>query len=172
MAVQKIRIKLAAYDHELVDEAASRIVETMKKSGAKISGPIPLPTEREIVTILRSPHKYKDSREQFEMRTYKRIIDIYSPNAKLLDSIHLADTLLRCSKAFCKSKKIISILDCIPHNSRPLCKLFHGPLLHSQSSDILNRHRTPHQRPKRDRRLDLSFSLTQEIHGELLDVAV
>ena len=89
MAVQKIRIKLAADDHALGDEAASRIVETMKKSGAKISGPIPLPTEREIVTILRSPHKYKDSREQFEMRTYKRIIDIYSPNAKLLDSIHL-----------------------------------------------------------------------------------
>ncbi|MBQ8393996.1 MAG: 30S ribosomal protein S10 [Clostridia bacterium] len=89
MSVQKIRIKLAAYDHELVDEAASRIVETMKKSGAKISGPIPLPTEKEIVTILRSPHKYKDSREQFEMRTYKRIIDIYSPTAKLLDSIHL-----------------------------------------------------------------------------------
>ena len=89
MAVQKIRIKLAAYRHELVDEAANRIVETMKKSGAKISGPIPLPTEREIITILRSPHKYKDSREQFEMRTYKRIIDIYSPNAKLLDSIHL-----------------------------------------------------------------------------------
>ena len=89
MAVQKIRNKLAAYTHELVDEAASRIVETMKKSGAKISGPIPLPTEKEVVTILRSPHKYKDSREQFEMRTYKRIIDIYSPNAKLLDSIHL-----------------------------------------------------------------------------------
>ena len=89
MAVQKIRIKLVAYDHELVDEAASRIVETMKKSGAKISGPIPLPTEREIVTILRSPHKYKDSREQFEMRTYKRIIDIYSPNANLLNTIHL-----------------------------------------------------------------------------------
>ena len=89
MAVQKIRIKLVAYDHELVDEAASRIVETMKKSGAKISGPIPLPTEREIITILRSPHKYKDSREQFERRTYKGIIDIYSPNAKLLDSIHL-----------------------------------------------------------------------------------
>ncbi len=86
---QKIRIKLAAYEHELVDEAAQRIVETMQKSGAKISGPIPLPTEREIVTILRSPHKYKDSREQFELRTYKRIIDIYSPNAKLLDSIHL-----------------------------------------------------------------------------------
>jgi small subunit ribosomal protein S10 len=89
MSGQKIRIKLAAYDHSLVDQAAERIVETMKKSGAKISGPVPLPTEREIVTILRSPHKYKDSREQFEIRTHKRIIDIYSPNAKLLDSIHL-----------------------------------------------------------------------------------
>ena len=89
MASQKIRIKLAAYDHNLVDQAAERIVETMQKSGAKISGPIPLPTEKEIVTILRSPHKYKDSREQFEIRTHKRIIDIYSPNAKILDSIHL-----------------------------------------------------------------------------------
>ena len=89
MAGQKIRIKLAAYEHELVDQAAKRIVETMQKSGAKISGPIPLPTEKEIVTILRSPHKDKDSREQFELRTYKRIIDIYYPNAKLLDSIHL-----------------------------------------------------------------------------------
>ena len=89
MAGQKIRIKLAAYEHELVDQAASRIVETMQKGGAKISGPIPLPTEKEIVTILRAPHKYKDSREQFEIRTYKRIIDIYNANAKLLDSIHL-----------------------------------------------------------------------------------
>ena len=89
MAGQKIRIKLAAYDHELVDLAAQRIVDTMQKSGAKISGPIPLPTEKEIVTILRSPHKDKDSREQFEIRTHKRIIDIYSPNAKLLDSAHL-----------------------------------------------------------------------------------
>ena len=79
MAVQKIRIKLAAYDHELVDEAASRIVETMKKSGAKISGPIPLPTEREIVTILRSPHKYKDSREQFPTRNFS--IPFTSPQA-------------------------------------------------------------------------------------------
>ena len=89
MAGQKIRIKLAAYDHELVDLAAQRIVDAMTKSGAKISGPIPLPTEKEIVTILRSPHKYKDSREQFVIRTHKRIIDIYSPNAKLLDSVHL-----------------------------------------------------------------------------------
>lgn len=89
MASQKIRIKLAAYDHELVDLAAQRIVEAMQKSGAKISGPIPLPTEKEVVTILRAPHKDKDSREQFEIRTHKRIIDIYSPNAKLLDSVHL-----------------------------------------------------------------------------------
>ena len=73
---EKIRVKLAAYEHELVDQAAARIVETMQKNGAKISGPIPLPTEREVVTILRCPHKYKDSREQFELRTYKRIIDI------------------------------------------------------------------------------------------------
>ena len=91
MAVQKIRIKLAAYDHELVDEAASRIVETMKKSGAKISGPIPLPTEREIVTILRSPHKYKDSREQFEMRTHKRLIDILDPTSGTVDSLMRLD---------------------------------------------------------------------------------
>ena len=87
MAGQKIRIKLAAYDHELVDLAASRIVETMKKSGAKISGPVPLPTEREIVTILRSPHKYKDSREQFEMRTHKRLIEIVAPNKETIDSL-------------------------------------------------------------------------------------
>ena len=87
MAVQKIRIKLAAYDHELVDEAASRIVETMKKSGAKISGPIPLPTEREIVTILRAVHKYKDSREQFELRTHKRLIDILRPSNKTVEAL-------------------------------------------------------------------------------------
>ena len=91
MASQKIRIKLSAYDHELVDKAASTIVETMQKSGAKISGPIPLPTEREVVTILRAPHKYKDSREQFELRTYSRLIDIYSPGAKTVDSLMKLD---------------------------------------------------------------------------------
>ena len=91
MAGQKIRIKLAAYDHELVDLAASRIVETMKKSGAKISGPIPLPTEREVITILRCPHKYKDSREQFELRTHKRLIDIYNPTSKTVDSLMKLD---------------------------------------------------------------------------------
>ena len=87
MAAQKIRIKLAAYDHELVDLAASRIVETMKKGGAKISGPIPLPTEREIITILRSPHKYKDSREQFERRIHKRLIDVVKPSSKTVEAL-------------------------------------------------------------------------------------
>ena len=85
MAGQKIRIKLAAYDHEMVDQATQRIVETMKKAGAKISGPIPLPTEKEIVTIIRSPHKYKDSREQFEIRTHKRLIDIVNPTPETVD---------------------------------------------------------------------------------------
>ena len=87
MASQKIRIKLVSYDHEMVDQAAERIVETMKKSGAKISGPIPLPTEKEVVTILRSPHKYKDSREQFEQRTHKRLIDIIAPTQKTVDAL-------------------------------------------------------------------------------------
>ena len=91
MSSQKIRIKLAAYDHNLVDQAAERIVETMQKSGAKISGPIPLPTEKEIVTILRSPHKHKDSREQFEIRTHKRVIDVKAPNQATVDALMAID---------------------------------------------------------------------------------
>ena len=87
MAGQKIRIKLAAYDHKMVDQATERIVETMKKAGAKISGPIPLPTEKEVVTILRSPHKDKDSREQFEIRTHKRLIEIIGPTPKTIDAL-------------------------------------------------------------------------------------
>ena len=86
---KKLRIRLLSYDHRLLDESARKIVETAKRTGAKVSGPIPLPTEKEVFTIIRSPHKYKDSREQFEIRTHKRLIDIYSPNVKLLDSIHL-----------------------------------------------------------------------------------
>ena len=89
MASQKIRIKLMSYDTEMLDQAAEKIVETAKRTGARVSGPVPLPTEKEVVTILRAVHKYKDSREQFEIRTHKRLIDIYSPNVKLLDSIHL-----------------------------------------------------------------------------------
>ena len=91
MASQKIRIKLKAYDHNLIDASAAKIVETATKMGSKVSGPIPLPTQREVVTILRSPHKYKDSREQFELKTHKRLIDIYSPNPKTVDSLSKLD---------------------------------------------------------------------------------
>ena len=87
MASQKIRIKLKAYDHDLIDQSAARIVETAKKTGTKVSGPIPLPTEREIVTILRAVHKYKDSREQFEMRTHKRLIDVIRPSNKTVEAL-------------------------------------------------------------------------------------
>lgn len=80
---QKIRIKLKAYDHELLDNSALRIVDAAKKSGAEVSGPIPLPTEKEIITIIRAVHKYKYSREQFEQRTHKRLIDILNPTQKL-----------------------------------------------------------------------------------------
>ncbi len=91
MATQKIRVKLQAYDHNLIDQASKRIVDTALKFGAKISGPIPLPTDKEVVTIIRSPHKYKDSREQFEMKTHKRLIDIYSPSAKAVDALMKLD---------------------------------------------------------------------------------
>ena len=84
---QKIRIRLKAYDHELLDSSAQRIVETAKRTGASVSGPVPLPTEKEVVTILRAVHKYKDSREQFEQRTHKRLIDILNPNQKTVDSL-------------------------------------------------------------------------------------
>ncbi|MDR7871613.1 MAG: 30S ribosomal protein S10 [Tissierellaceae bacterium] len=84
---QKIRIRLKAYDHELLDSSAQRIVETAKRTGATVSGPVPLPTEKEVVTILRAVHKYKDSREQFEQRTHKRLIDILNPNQKTVDSL-------------------------------------------------------------------------------------
>ncbi len=91
MANQKIRIKLKAYEHTLIDQSAERIVETAKRTGAKVSGPIPLPTEKEVVTILRATHKYKDSREQFEMRTHKRLIDILSPTPKTVDALMRLD---------------------------------------------------------------------------------
>ena len=87
MATQKIRIRLKSYDHSLIDQAAEKIVETAKRSGAAVSGPIPLPTDKEIVTILRAVHKYKDSREQFEYRTHKRLIDIIKPSQKVVDAL-------------------------------------------------------------------------------------
>ena len=88
---KKIRIKLKAYDHKSLDQSAEKIVETAKRTGADVSGPIPLPTEKEVVTILRAVHKYKDSREQFEQRTHKRLIDIYNTTAKTVDSLMKLD---------------------------------------------------------------------------------
>ena len=82
-----IRIRLKAYDHQLIDKAAETIVETAKRTDAKVSGPIPLPTQKEVVTILRAVHKYKDSREQFERRTHKRLIDIVSPTQKTVEAL-------------------------------------------------------------------------------------
>lgn len=88
---QKIRIRLKAYDHMLLDQSAEKIVETAKRTGAKVSGPIPLPTKKEVITILRAVHKYKDSREQFEMRTHKRLIDILMPTPKTVDALMRID---------------------------------------------------------------------------------
>ena len=87
MASQVMRITLKAYDHQLVDASAKKIIETVRKNGAEVSGPVPLPTKKEIVTILRAVHKYKDSREQFEQRTHKRLIDILIPNQRVIDAL-------------------------------------------------------------------------------------
>ena len=85
--LQKIRIRLKAYDHALLDKSAAKIVETAQKTGAVVSGPIPLPTQKEVVTIIRAVHKYKDSREQFELRTHKRLIDIINPSKETIDAL-------------------------------------------------------------------------------------
>ena len=87
MANQVIRITLKAYDHQLIDQSAKKIIETAKKTGAQVIGPVPLPTKKEVVTILRAVHKYKDSREQFEQRTHKRLIDVLSPSQKTVDAL-------------------------------------------------------------------------------------
>ena len=91
MSSQKIRIRLKGYDHEVVDQSAKLIVDTAQKTGARVSGPIPLPTERTLYTVIRSPHKDKDSREQFEMRTHKRLIDILDPSSSTVDSLMRLD---------------------------------------------------------------------------------
>ena len=87
MANEKIRVRLKAYDHTHIDQSAEKIVETAKRFGAQVSGPIPLPTEKEVVTILRAVHKYKDSREQFEMRTHKRLIDVIKPSKAAVEAL-------------------------------------------------------------------------------------
>ncbi|MBO5341343.1 MAG: 30S ribosomal protein S10 [Lachnospiraceae bacterium] len=87
MANEVMRITLKAYEHQTVDAAAKKIIETVKKNGAKVSGPVPLPTKKEVVTIIRAVHKYKDSREQFEQRTHKRLIDVINPDSKVRESL-------------------------------------------------------------------------------------
>ena len=91
MANEKIRIRLKAYDHRILDQSAEKIVNTAKRAGAAVSGPIPLPTEKNIFTVLRAVHKYKDAREQFEMRTHKRLIDILNPTPQTVDSLMRLD---------------------------------------------------------------------------------
>ena len=91
MAKEMIRIRLKAYDHQVIDQSAEKIVETAKRTGASVSGPIPLPTKKEVVTILRSPHVNKDSREQFERRTHKRLIDILNPSQKTIEALMSLD---------------------------------------------------------------------------------
>ena len=91
MSNVKLRIRLKAYDHKVLDSAAARIVETIKRTGGKVSGPVPLPTEIEKITILRAVHKYKDSREQFEKRTHKRLIDVANPTKETIDALHHLD---------------------------------------------------------------------------------
>lgn len=91
MANQKIRIRLKAYEHRVLDESADKIVESAKRTGAQVSGPIPLPTERTLYTVIRSPYKFKKSREQFEMRTHKRLIDIIDPTPKTVDALMKLD---------------------------------------------------------------------------------
>lgn len=91
MANQKIRIRLRAFDHQLLDQSAGKIVETARRTGADVSGPVPLPTERNLYTVIKAPHKYKDSREQFEIRTHKRLIDILEPTPKTIDALMRLD---------------------------------------------------------------------------------
>jgi small subunit ribosomal protein S10 len=91
MVKQKIRIRLKAFDHNILDQSAEKIVQTAKSTGAKVAGPVPLPTEKDVITVLRSPHKYKDAREQFEIRTHKRLIDIISPSPKTVDALMRLD---------------------------------------------------------------------------------
>ena len=100
-AKEMIRIRLKAYDHQLIDQAAEKIVDTAKRSGSAVSGPIPLPTKKEVVTILRSPHKYKDSREQFERRTHKRLIDVVKPSPKTVEALMSLELPGRASNAGC-----------------------------------------------------------------------
>lgn len=91
MAKQKIRIRLKAFDHVVLDQSSEKIVETAKRTGANVSGPVPLPTDKSVYTVIRAPHKFKDSREQFEMKTHKRLVDILDPTSKTVDALMRLD---------------------------------------------------------------------------------
>ena len=97
MASQVMRITMKAYDHQLIDASAKKIIETVKKTGSQVSGPVPLPTKKEVITIIRAVHKYKDSREQFEQRTHKRLIDIIAPTQKTVDALSRLEKIGRAS---------------------------------------------------------------------------
>ena len=126
MAKQKIRIRLKAYEHRILDQSADKIVETAKRTGAEISGPIPLPTERTVYTVIRSPHLNKDSREQFEMRTHKRLIDIVNPTPKTVDSLMKLDLPsgvdIEIKLSFTKYKLLLNIWRCTHDHKRNLRK--------------------------------------------------
>ena len=113
MASQVMRIILKAYDHEMVDASAKKIIETVKKNGSQVSGPVPLPTKKEVVTILRAVHKYKDSREQFEQRTHKRLIDIVAPTQKTVDA--LSRFAGWCQHRHQDEKQIIHLVKSLPY---------------------------------------------------------
>ena len=102
-----MRITLKAYDHQLVDASAKKIIETVKKNGSQVSGPVPLPTKKEVVTILRAVHKYKDSREQFEQRTHKRLIDIIAPTQKTVDALSETGNAGRCVHRHQDEKQLV-----------------------------------------------------------------
>src|SRR5512147_2126207 len=106
---QKIRIRLKAFDHKILDQSAEKIVDTAKRTGASVAGPIPLPTERNLYTILRSPHVNKDSREQFEMRTHKRLIDILDPTPKTVDALSRLNSSI--------IKKLAALFVCLAHET-------------------------------------------------------
>ena len=123
MANQVMRITLKAYDHQLVDASAAKIIETVKKNGAMVSGPVPLPTKKEVVTILRAVHKYKDSREQFEQRTHKRLIDILTPTQKTVDALSRlempAGVHIDIKMKMCIRDRINWNWDIVPVSSKP-----------------------------------------------------
>jgi len=140
MASQVMRITLKAYDHELVDSQAKKIIETVKKNGSQVSGPVPLPTKKEVVTILRATHKYKDSREQFEQRTHKRLIDIAAPTQKTVDD-RIPRMLAFIEKNYEQDLRLEDMAEEFNFNYHYLSAYFHQHMKEG-FSDYLNEIRT------------------------------